>query len=100
SGLEDAFDVALGVVADSCRRDIGHGAVAAFRIGTAGEALAFDDAAEAVARAVALRAMARTVDKICAAIPLRRFGRVGREPLAVEKKKFPASEHGAGLERQ
>src|SRR6266436_1432515 len=88
--LEDSFDVALGVVADSCWRDIGDGAVAAFRIGTAGKALACDDAAEEIARAVALRAMARAVDQISAAIPLRWLERVGLELLTVEKKKFPA----------
>src|SRR5215467_9925471 len=46
SGLEDAFDVALRIVADSCWRNVGDGAVAAFRIGTAGKALTCDDAAE------------------------------------------------------
>src|SRR5262249_56780394 len=76
----------------------GDGALAAFRIGTAGKALTCDDAAEGVARAVALRAMARAVDQISAAIPRRRLERVGLELLTVEKKKFPASEHRAELE--
>src|SRR5262249_49731591 len=98
SGLEDALDVALRVVADTCRRDVGGGALAAFRIGTAGKALTCDDAAEGVARAVALRAMARAIDQISAAIPRRRLERVGLELLTVEKKKFPASEHRAELE--
>src|SRR5215470_12581195 len=66
STLEDAFDVALRIVAYTRWRDIGDGAVAAFRIGTAGKALAFDDAAERIGRAVALRAMARAVDQISA----------------------------------
>src|SRR5262252_10553688 len=98
SGLENALDVALRIVADSFRRDVWDPTVAAFRIGAAGKALALDDAAEEVARAVALRAMARAVDQISAAIPRRRFGGVGLELLAVEEKKFPASEHRAELE--
>src|SRR5262249_57708327 len=67
-----------------------------------GKARARDEAAEAIAGAVALRAMARTVDEISTAIPRRRLGRVGLELLPVEKKKFPASEHAADLvmERQ
>src|SRR5262249_48854710 len=100
SGLKDAFDVALRVVAYTCRRDVGDPAVAAFRIGPAGKALARDDAAEAIAGAVALRAMARTVDEISAAIPRCWLGRVGLELLPVEKKKFPASEHAADLEME
>src|SRR5262249_38719952 len=99
-GLEDAFDVPLRVVADSCRRDVGDPAVAAFWIGPAGKALARDDAAEAIAGAVALRAMARTVDEISAAIPRPRLGRVGLELLPVEKQDFPASEHMADRKRE
>src|SRR5262249_21092228 len=100
SGLEDAFDVPLRVVADSCRRDVGDPAVAAFWIGPAGKALARDGAAEAIAGAVALRAMARTVDEISAAIPRPRLGRVGLELLPVEKQEFPASEHMADLKME
>src|SRR5262249_34139657 len=88
----------LRVVADSFRRDVWDPTVAAFRIGTAGKTLTCDDAAEEVARAVALRAMARAIDQISAAIPRRRLERVGLKLLTVEKKKFPASEHGAKLE--
>src|SRR6266849_926775 len=75
AGLEDAPDVLLGIIADSGLGNIGNLAVAAFRVGAAGEALACNDSAEAIARAVALRAMARAVDEIGAAIPLLRFGR-------------------------
>src|SRR5215831_21290404 len=88
SGLEDALDIPLRVVADSFRRDVWDPTVAAFRIGTAGKALTCDDAAEEVARAVALRAMARAIDQISAAIPRRRLERVGLKLLTVEKKKF------------
>src|SRR5262249_60228811 len=68
--------------------------------GPAGKALARDDTVEAIAGAVALRAMARTVDEISAAIPQRRLGRVGLELLPVEKEEFPASEHAADLEME
>ena len=60
--------------AKSLLRDVRHPALA-FRIGPAGEALRRDDAAEKIARAVALGAMAETVDEIGAAIPLRRTRR-------------------------
>src|SRR5262249_58791173 len=46
------------------------------------------------------RAMARAVDQVSAAIPLRRLGCVGPELLTVEKKKLPASEHAADLEME
>src|SRR5947209_456117 len=36
AGFEDVLDVALRVIADSHRGDVGHPALAAFRIGTAG----------------------------------------------------------------
>src|SRR5262245_35927845 len=100
AGLEDALDVPLRVVAYTCRRDVGDPAVAAFRVGPAGKALARDDAAEAIAGAVALRAMARTVDEISAAIPRRRLGRVGLEMLPVEKREFPALHPTADLESE
>src|SRR5262249_61458596 len=51
SGLKNLLDVALRVIADSCRRNVGNRPLAAFRIGTAGEALAGDDRAESIARA-------------------------------------------------
>src|SRR5262249_6420180 len=54
----------------------------------------------AIARAVALRAMARAVDQVSAAIPLRRLGCVGPELLTIEKKKLPSSEHAADLEME
>src|SRR5438128_12601347 len=92
AALEDSFDVALGIIADSCWRDIGDGAVAAFRIGTAGKALACDDAAEGVARAVALRAMARAADQISAPIPLGRLGWIGTYLRVGEIKTLPAPE--------
>src|SRR5499427_9590976 len=79
SGLEDALDIPLRVVADSFRRDVWNPTVATFRIGAAGKALTCDDAAEEVARAVALRAMARPIDQISAAIPRRGLERVGLE---------------------
>src|SRR5262249_57844913 len=94
SGLEDALDIPLRVVADSFRRDVWDPTVAAFRIGTAGKTLTCDDAAEEVARAVALRAIAPAIAPISGAIPRRRLERVGLKLLTVEQKKFPASEHG------
>src|SRR5262249_56084387 len=57
SGFENALDVAPRVIADSGRRDVGNPTIAAFRIRTAGEALADDDAAEGVAGAMAIGAM-------------------------------------------
>src|SRR5262249_17401366 len=91
-------DIALRVIADSGRRDVGNPAIAAFRIRTAGEALAGDDAAETVARTVALRAMAWAVHQIGAGIHLCRLGGIGMELPAVEKKEFPAPEQAADLE--
>src|SRR5262249_61526275 len=76
--LENALDIALRVIADSGRRDVGNPAIAAFRIRTAGEALAGDDAAETVARTVALRAMAWAVHQMWAASHLCRLGGLGR----------------------
>src|SRR5262249_57360436 len=80
------------------RRNVGTHPLAAFRIGTADEALAGDDRAESIARAVTLGAMAWSIDEIRAAIPLVRLGGIGLEPLPVEKKEFPAAEHAADLE--
>src|SRR5262249_57094624 len=97
SGLEDALDVALRVIADTSRRDIGNPAVAAFGIGAAGKALPRDNGAEKVAGTVALRAMPRAAHQVGAAIPLFRFGGIRLERLAVEKKKFSAAGQAAGL---
>jgi len=79
AGLEDAPDVLLGIITYSGLGNIGNLAVAPFRVGAAGEAPACNDPAQAIARAVALRTMARTVDEIGAAIPLLRSGRIGLE---------------------
>src|SRR5262249_61174448 len=98
SGLKIRFDAALRVTADSRRRNVGNRPLAAFRIGTADEALAGDDRAESIARAVTLGAMAWSIDEIRAAIPLVRLGGIGLEPLPVERKEFPAAEHAADLE--
>src|SRR5207248_98666 len=98
SGFENALDVALRVIADSGRRDVGNPSVPAFRIRTAGEPLADDDAAEGVAGAVALGAVTGAVDQIGATIFLRRFGGIRLELPAVEIKEFPASEQAADFE--
>src|SRR5262249_39220490 len=91
AGLEHALDVALGVVADTRLVDVGDPTVAAFRIGTACEALAGDDRAEKIAGAVAFSAMPGPVDHVSAAVPLRGFGRIGLELLAVEEQEFPTA---------
>ena len=98
SGFENALDVALRVVADSGRRDVGNPPVAAFRIRTAGEALARNDGAETVAGTVALGTMTRAVDQIGTAIYLRRLRWIGLELPAVKIKEFPASQQAADLE--
>ena len=97
SGFENALDVALRVVADFGRRDVGDPPVAAFRIRTAGEALARNDGAETVAGTVALGTMTRAVDQIGAAIYLRRLRGIGLELSAVKIKEFPASQQAADL---
>ena len=68
--------------------------------GAAGEALAAHDAAQQVARRVALRAMARPVDQIGAAIPLRILRCIGPERLAVEEQQLPAAQRAADVERE
>src|SRR5262249_22147920 len=95
---ENALDVALRVITDSGRRDVGNPTIPAFRIRTAGEPLADDDAAEGIAGAMALGAMTGAVDQIGAAIFLRRFGGIRLELAAIEKKEFPASEQATDLE--
>src|SRR5262249_59760015 len=82
----------------SGRCDVGNPTIAAFRIRTAGEALADDDAAEGVAGAMALGAMTGAVDKIGAAMFLGRLGGIRLGLPAVEIKEFPASEQAADLE--
>src|SRR5262249_53117541 len=77
SGLENALDVALRIVADSFRRDVWDPTVAAFRIGSAGKALAFDYAAEEIARPVPRRTMHRAGCPLAAAIREPRSGGVG-----------------------
>ena len=79
--------------------DVRHKALP-FRIGTAGKALACNDAAEKIARAVAFGAMAETVDEIGAAIPLRRARLVGNEQPAVEEQQFPDADIAADVERE
>src|SRR5262249_10094358 len=95
AGLEDARDIALRIIADAGRRDVGDPAAAALRIRAAGKSLACDDAAEHVARTVAFGAMARTVDEIGASVPLRRSARVRLERPAIEKQKFPTAQEPA-----
>src|SRR5216683_1623037 len=79
--FQNPRDVLLGEIAYAGRGNIGNLAVATFRVGTAGETLAGNDASQAIARAVTLRAMARTIDEISTAIPLLRSRRIGAEFL-------------------
>jgi hypothetical protein len=44
--------------------------------------------------------MARAVDEIGSAVPLRRCRWVGRERLAVEIQQFPQTETAANIERE
>src|SRR6202035_5170093 len=74
-GFEEIADVLFAPVRNALLRDVRHPALA-FRIGPAGEALAGDDAAEEIARAMTLRAMAEAVDQIRPAIPLRVVRRI------------------------
>src|ERR1700683_114865 len=69
-------DLVLAPMTESSRRDVRHPAFAVGR-GAAGETLALDDAAEKIARAVALGAVSRAVHQIGAAIPLCRLRRIG-----------------------
>ena len=80
-------------------RDVGDEALAVRRR-PAGEALALDDGAKRVARAVAFGAMARTVDQIGASVPLRRLRRVRHERAAVEIQKLPQADQPANVERK
>src|SRR5205085_12500699 len=78
-------------------RNVGHPALA-FRIGPAGETLRGDDAAERIARAVTFGAMAKTVDKIGAAIPGGRMRGIGDKRFAVEEQQLPHADRGADVE--
>ena len=69
-------------------------------VGTAGEALACDDAAKEIARRMTFGAVARPVDQIGAAIPRRVLVGSGCERLAVEEQEFPAAERAADVERK
>src|SRR5262245_19399432 len=88
AGGENLDDVGLGIIADALGRDV-RDPVVAHGGGAAGEALALDDAAEEVARAVAFGAVAGAVDQIGAAIPGGGFARVGLERRGVEEQQFP-----------
>src|SRR5262249_34014679 len=59
-----------------------------------------NDGAEEIARAVALRAMAKSVDEIGAAIPRRRMPGICSKWLAVQKQPFPDSDRTANVERK
>src|SRR5262245_8366046 len=78
--------------------DVGNLAAAAFWVRTASEAPACNDPTEAIARAVAFRAVTRTVNEVGPAIPLGQLGRIGLERAAVEEQKFPYTENAAKLE--
>src|ERR1700727_1307428 len=80
-------------------RDVGDEALAVRRR-PAGKALALDDGAKRVARAVAFGAMARTVDQISASVPLRRLRRVRHERAAMEVQKLPQSDQPRNVERK
>src|SRR5450432_6867 len=66
AGFEQIFDVLCAPLAESLLGDIGYPPLA-FRIWPAREALRGDNAAEKIARAVALGTMSETVDQIGAA---------------------------------
>ena len=85
--------------AQSLLRDVRHPALA-FRIGSTCEALRGDDAAEKIARAVTLRAMAQAVDEIGAAIPPRRSRRVRPEGPVVHEQQFPDPDIAPDVERK
>src|SRR3984893_14937380 len=87
-GFEEIGDVLRAPVANPLWRDVRHPALA-FRVWPAGEALRCDDAAEKIARAVALGAMAEAVDQIGAAVPLRRVRGIRHERLAIHEQPFP-----------
>src|SRR6202022_2036993 len=86
-------------VAKSLLRDVRHPALA-FRIRPAGETLRGDDAAEKVTRAVALRAMAKAVDEVSAAIPAGRARRIRHERLAVHEQQLPEPDIAPDVERK
>src|ERR1700721_2200978 len=79
--------------------DVGHPAPA-FRSGTAAKALRGDDAAEKIARTMALRAMAEAVDQISPAIPGHRVRGIGNERLVVHEQELPDSDVAADVERK
>ena len=99
AGLEKIADVLCAPVRKSLLGDVGHPALA-FRIGPARKSLRGDDAAEEIPRAVAFRAMAKTVHEIGAAIPLRRMRGIGAERLAVHEQEFPHADIAADVERK
>src|SRR5204863_9880827 len=97
AGLEEIGEILHAPFAKFLLRDVRYPALA-FRIGTAGKALRGDDATEQIARAVALRAMAETVDEIGAAIPWRGVRGIRRQRLAVHEQEFPDSDVAADVE--
>src|SRR5262249_8481010 len=70
------------------------------RIGTTGKALRSDDAAEEIARAVALGAMAKAVHEIGAAIPGWRPSLIRNQEAAVEEQQFPDADIPPDVERK
>ena len=72
----------------------------AFRVGPTSETLRRNDAAQRIARAVALRAVAGTVHQIGTAIPLSGLRRIRLERLAIKKQKFPTAHQTADVERK
>src|SRR6185295_17690114 len=84
AGFEQVGDVLLGVIAERLLGDVRNPALA-LRIGAARKALRRDDAAEDVAWAMALGAVAGTVDQIGTPVPRRRLRGIRHERLAVEE---------------
>src|SRR5208283_2536746 len=87
-------DILLRPMLQPDRGDVRHPALAVWT-GPAAKALAGDDGAEKIARAVALGAVPGTVDQISAAIPLRRLRGMGHERPAVEIQHLPESDQTA-----
>ena len=64
----------------------------------ASEALAFDDSAEEIARAVTFGAMAGPVHQVGATVPLRRLRRIGRKGPVVKEEELPHADQAAEVE--
>src|SRR5262245_15559709 len=101
AGLEQIGNVLIrpGANAVRARRDVRDPALA-FRVRATGEAPFGHDAAQAVAFAVALRAMGGSFDEIGTAIEHSALRRVGHKHLAVEIDELPQPDPAPHVERE